>query len=97
MDKHLSLLLILSLFYGTLGLRKNLQVELDGASHNIYLDGEQWFRSSDVLRVRHLGNTWSTEKLNVFGRANEYLLKTKDSKGTQLSGSDSIGVYTGVK
>ena len=97
MAKQLLFVFILSLSYGTLGLQKNLKVELDGTSQNIYLDGENWFSSSSVLRVRHLGNTWSTEELNVLGQRNEYLLKTTDSQGTQLSGSDSIGEYSGVK
>lgn len=97
MAKQLLLIFILSLSYGTLGLQKNLEVKWEGTSHSVYVEGEQWFRSSSVLRVKYQGTTWSTEEVNEMGLRNQYVLKATDTKGEQMSGSDSIGSYTGVK
>ncbi len=97
MSKQLLVLLILSLSSGALSLQKNLKVEFDGTTHKVYLDGEKWFRSSSVLRVRNSGVTWSTEEVDARGLRNDYILREVSPEGEQVTGSDSIGRYSGVK
>jgi hypothetical protein len=71
---------------------KDVKVEFVGndtaVEFEVYVESKLWFRSGD-LGIYNDGKWWSQE------HSNEYLLRKAGSE--ELTGSDSIGDYSGVR